>query len=240
MSTPAPAPSSTVAPVPAPITSAPAATSTAAPVAPPAAPAPTTLPLSYATGNATQVITVVAPSRSSTTGTLQLWTKTATGWSAYGPAVPAHLGADGISTTPSETTSKTPMGSFTLTQAFGHDANPGAKLPYLQTTAADWWISQPGALYNTEQHCTSGCAFTQGDPNEHLASELPYYNYAVVIDYNTANAGPVVQGAGSAFFLHVTDGKPTAGCVAIPQANVVSILQWLDPAASPRILIGLG
>ena len=62
----------------------------------------------------------------------------------------------------------------------------------------------------------------------------------MVIDYNTRNApGGVHQGAGSAFFLHVTDGEPTAGCVAIPQADLVSIMTWLTPAAHPRILIGV-
>ena len=94
-----------------------------------------------------------------------------------------------------------------------------------------------GPLYNTMQTCSGSCPFTQGDPNEHLYYETPYYNYAVVIEYNTA---PVVQGAGSAFFLHVTDGAPTAGCVAIAQAQLVSIMQWLSPSAAPRILIGIG
>jgi L,D-peptidoglycan transpeptidase YkuD (ErfK/YbiS/YcfS/YnhG family) len=193
------------------------------------------LPLSYSTGSASQVITVAAHSTSSTTATLQRWTKSATGWLPYGAAVTAHLGSDGMTLHPSESLSATPIGSFTLTRAFGHDANPGTKLPYLQTTPDDWWISQSGSLYNTEQRCASGCAFTQGNPNEHLYYETPFYNYAVVIDYNTS---PVVQGAGSAFFLHVTDGNPTAGCVSVPQATEVSILDWLDPAASPRILIG--
>jgi L,D-peptidoglycan transpeptidase YkuD (ErfK/YbiS/YcfS/YnhG family) len=85
------------------------------------------------------------------------------------------------------------------------------------------------------QHCSSNCPFTQGDPNEHLYYETPYYNYAVVIDYNRA---PVRQGAGSAFFLHVTVGAPTQGCISIAQAQLVRILRWLDPSAHPRILIG--
>jgi L,D-peptidoglycan transpeptidase YkuD (ErfK/YbiS/YcfS/YnhG family) len=40
-----------------------------------------------------------------------------------------------------------------------------------------------------------------------------------------------VPGAGSAFFLHVATGKATAGCVAIPQVNVISVLKWLKPGA---------
>ncbi len=153
----------------------------------------------------------------------------------------AHVGADGLSTSPSEYRSATPIGSFTLTQAFGYYSDPGTALPYVHTTPSDWWISQPGSLYNTHQRCVSGCAFTRGNPNEHLYYETPYYNYAVVIDYNTRNApGGVRQGAGSAFFLHVTDGYATAGCVAIPQTKLVSLMRWLTPSAHPRILIGVG
>jgi L,D-peptidoglycan transpeptidase YkuD (ErfK/YbiS/YcfS/YnhG family) len=209
----------------------------APPPAAPAAPVAQTLPLTYATGSATQVITVVARSTGSTTAVLQRWTKSGTGWLPYGASVTAHLGSQGLTTHPSESLSATPIGSFTLTRAFGRDANPGTKLPYLQTTPDDWWISQTGPLYNTEQRCASNCGFTQGDPNEHLYYEVPFYDYAVVIDYNTSS---VVQGAGSAFFLHVTDGNPTAGCVSVPMATEVSILDWLDPAAAPRILIGIG
>ena len=136
--------------------------------------------------------------------------------------------------------SATPMGSFTLTQAFGYYSDPGTALPYLKTRSSDWWISQSGPLYNTHQRCASNCPFNRGAPNEHLYYERPYYGYAVVIDYNTRNApGGVRQGAGSAFFLHVSVGAPTAGCVSIDKADLVRILRWLKPSAHPRILIGV-
>ncbi len=199
------------------------------------------LPLSKPTGSARQVLTVVAPGAASTTATLQAWHKVSGGWARSGPTVPAWLGRDGLSSSPSESRSATPIGSFTLTQAFGHDPDPGTALPYTHTTPDDWWISQPGPLYNTRQRCHSGCAFTRADPNEHLYYETPYYDHAVVIDYNTANApGGVHQGAGSAFFLHVTDGSPTAGCVSIDAGQLVRIMRWLNPADHPRIVIGVG
>jgi L,D-peptidoglycan transpeptidase YkuD (ErfK/YbiS/YcfS/YnhG family) len=199
------------------------------------------LPVAGSTAGATRVITVTASSYGSTIATLQPWVAApGGGWLKHGGAILAHVGADGLSTAPSETRSATPVGSFSLTQAFGAYSDPGTALPYFRTNAADWWISQPGALYNTHQHCGSGCGFTHGAPNEHLAYELPYYRYAVVIDYNTRNApGGVRQGRGSAFFLHVTDGYATAGCVAISQAQLVSIMKWLTPSAHPRILIGV-
>ncbi len=42
---------------------------------------------------------------------------------------------------------------------------------------------------------------------------------------------------GGGVFLHVEEGKPTAGCVAVPQAQMRAILQWLDPAKRPLIVM---
>jgi L,D-peptidoglycan transpeptidase YkuD (ErfK/YbiS/YcfS/YnhG family) len=201
------------------------------------------LPLGYGTGSATRVITVVASSTGSTTATLQAWTKAAAGgWARYGSAMTAHVGSQGLSTHPSESKSATPIGSFALTQAFGALANPGTGLPYFKIDYNDWWISQSGGLYNTHQHCASGCSFntssdSRKNPNEHLRAITPLYNYAVVIDYN--RFPKPVWPNGSAFFLHVTDGSATAGCVAIPQSKLVALMKWLAPSTHPRILIGV-
>ncbi len=253
--TPTPTPTSTprkaTRPAPArPAAPAPTSAARTAAAQPRPAPAPTrapaatkpkgvALPLHFGTGAATRVITVVAHSARSTTATLQAWDKMpGGGWRKAAAAVFAHVGAQGLTRSPSESKSATPIGSFTLTHAFGRFADPGTSLPYLRTTPADWWISQPGPLYNTHQRCSGRCPFSQGAPNEHLYYTVPFYRYAVVIDYNTRNSGHVRQGAGSAFFLHVTDGNPTAGCVAIPQQRLVPLMRWLTRGSHPRILIG--
>jgi len=40
-----------------------------------------------------------------------------------------------------------------------------------------------------------------------------------------------VPGGGAAFFFHTTDGAPTEGCVAVDDAQLVSIMKWLQPGA---------
>ena len=40
------------------------------------------------------------------------------------------------------------------------------------------------------------------------------------------------------FFLHVSSGRPTLGCVALPLSNVLTILRWLRPERKPLIAIG--
>ena len=197
----------------------------------------TALPLNDDTGSARQVITVVAPSTGSTTASLQAWTKVSSGWRPYTGVINAHVGSQGLTAHPSESKSATPIGSFGLTQTFGSASNPGTRLPYFQTSASDWWVSDASSrYYNTHYQCSGNCPFDTG-AGENLHSAGFVYTYAVVIDYNRF---PVTRGAGSAFFLHVTDGGSTAGCVSIPEATLVSIMKWLDPAAHPRILIGVG
>jgi L,D-peptidoglycan transpeptidase YkuD (ErfK/YbiS/YcfS/YnhG family) len=183
------------------------------------------------------VVTVVAASTAATTATVQAWDRAAGGgWLPHGPAIGAHVGSQGLTLHPSESISATPIGSFTLSQAFGRLPNPGTGLPYFQVGTSDWWVSDVNSpLYNTHQQC-SACPFNTS-VSENLYDAGPVYDYAVVIDYNR---WPVRPGAGSAFFLHVTDGSATAGCVSIPRDNLLAIMQWLSPAASPRILIGVG
>ena len=62
----------------------------------------------------------------------------------------------------------------------------------------------------------------------------PAYNYGAVIAYNTARK----PGLGSAIFLHVSHGSATAGCVAVPQSDVLKLLRWLNPKLGPRIIMG--
>ena len=57
---------------------------------------------------------------------------------------------------------------------------------------------------------------------------------AAVVDYNAARQ----PGKGSAIFLHVSTGHGTAGCVAVADPVLVSLLRWLDPARQPVIVMG--
>ena len=56
-----------------------------------------------------------------------------------------------------------------------------------------------------------------------------------MIDYNSR---PVVPGRGSAIFLHVAVAA-TAGCVSLPESQLVRVLRWLQPDAKPLIHIGI-
>jgi L,D-peptidoglycan transpeptidase YkuD (ErfK/YbiS/YcfS/YnhG family) len=207
-----------------------------APAANPPPPASGGLPLGVEPGASTQVITVVAPSSRSTTAQVTAWQRGPAGWSvALGP-VPARIGAGGVGTA-SESSTRTPAGTFGLTEAFGGASNPGTRLPYRVVDGDDWWVSDVNSpRYNQYAQCAPGtCDFDEA-ASENLYAVGPVYDRAVVIDYNRGGT----PGAGSAFFLHVSNGAPTAGCVAIDGGSLAALLVWLDPGASPRIAIGVG
>ena len=184
-----------------------------------------------------QLVTVLVPAASSTSGELRAWQRTGNGWTSVLGPVRVKVGTDGVGVA-REGINRTPRGTFSLAQAFGRQPNPGTALPYRRVTDSDWWVSDPtSSSYNTYRGCAPGtCPFDE-QIGENLGQAGPSYDYAAVIGYNT---GPVRAGAGSAFFLHVDAGVPSAGCVVVPRASVVELLRWLDPNQRPRITIGLG
>jgi L,D-peptidoglycan transpeptidase YkuD (ErfK/YbiS/YcfS/YnhG family) len=179
-----------------------------------------------------QVVLVSAPTATSTTAMIDAWQRTGNGWRPILGPIPAHIGADGVGQA-SESTSRTPAGLFSLTQTFGRVANPGTRQPWFHATSNDWWVSDVHSpVYNTHQTCAVGsCPFNEA-AGENLGQAGAVYDYAAVIDYNRWPARP---GAGSAFFLHVINGRPTAGCVTTDRATVITILRWLDPPQHPMI-----
>ncbi|CAN5678732.1 hypothetical protein BH10ACT8_BH10ACT8_31230 [soil metagenome] len=191
-------------------------------------------PVSAATASPGQVITVEAATATSTTAQLTMWTLNSLGvyTKLWGPAT-SYVGELGVGTT-RDNVARTPAGVFNLTQAFGNRPNNGTKMPYFQANRADWWNGEDNSpAYNTHVHQ----AASPGPGSENLYDAGFVYSHAVVIDYNMH---PVVKGAGSAFFLHVSNGQPTAGCVAIGSAQLDGIMRRLNPALHPVISIGVG
>ena len=178
-------------------------------------------------GNATQVLSVVSTGGS--TAKMDVWQRGATGWAPIATGIPAHVGASGMVPQSHDGEMATPMGIFTLDFAFGTQPNPGTGLQYVQVTRDYWWGGDmKSPTYNTMQVCKKAdCPF---DTNPSSGTEnlyIPQYAHAVVMGVNKAR----VPGNGGAFFVHTTDGGPTAGCVALDDATLVKIMRWLQPGA---------
>lgn len=175
-------------------------------------------------GNAGQVISVVGIGGSD--AKMDVYQRSATGWQPVAAGIPTHVGSAGMAQKAKSGHPATPMGVFTLPYAFGTAPNPGGGLQYVQVGADHWWDGDDHSpTFNTMQVCKKAqCAFNTGE-SENL--EIPQYKHAVVMGVNTART----PGDGAGFFFHTTDGGPTAGCVAIDDAKLVQIIQWLRPGA---------
>jgi L,D-peptidoglycan transpeptidase YkuD (ErfK/YbiS/YcfS/YnhG family) len=190
------------------------------------------------TGVSSQLITVVAPSRTASSGTLRLWRKAGGCWVAASPGWRAWLGARGVSEQRREGDATTPAGTFALGSVlYGVGPNPGGlRYPYRRLGCGDWWVEDPRSpFYNRLHHLPCGVQPPFRQEGGDLSRSPTAYRHFAFIRYN---ADPVVRGAGSGIFLHASIGKPTHGCVSIPLGELLTVLRWLRPQSAPRIAIG--
>lgn len=182
----------------------------------------------------TQVVWVTAAAGADR-GTLELWQRNRLRDWKRTFAVPAWVGAQGISEHAREGSNFTPEGTFALTEGFGRLPDLAARLPYLTVDPSNtwWWVSDTESpLYNQKFRCTEATCPFDTTRSENLGGTGAAYNHALVIDYNRA---PAVRAAGSAFFVHVETGVPTAGCVAVSEDVMRALLTTLQPARKPVI-----
>ena len=181
-----------------------------------------------------QVVVVRAGGYGVTTAQLAAYQRTTTGWRlVFGPWT-ANVGRNGIAPPGAkrEGDGRTPTGRYSFGFFFGIAPNPGVKFSYRRITSpAIVWDDDPASPNYNEWIDTRT---QRAGANPEPMYNAPVYDYGAVIAYNTART----PGLGSAIFLPVSLGRPTAGCIGLPTARLLPLLRWLDPAQSPTILIG--
>lgn len=158
------------------------------------------------------------------------------GWELAFPPVPVNLGRNGVAPPyeKREGDGRTPAGMFPLRQAFGYPALFPGKFPYRQVDTQDLWVDD---VQSPDYNRWVWRGETRASSFEELLRPDPLYKYALVLDYNTE---PVVRDLGSAIFIHLerSPGSGTAGCVSLPEKELVQVMEWLDPAERPQAVIG--
>ena len=189
------------------------------------------------TGSALQLVTVVAPRRTSTQGTLQAWRKSGGCWRPVAGPWTAWLGERGVSASKREGDHTTPAGAFGLLPVmYGIAPNPGVHYRYHRIVCGDWWVEDPRSpWYNRFRHLPCGSKPPFRVTSEDMSRSPTAYRHLAVIAYNTS---PVMPGRGSGIFLHASTGRPTLGCVSLPLPQLLTVLRWLRPARAPLIVIG--
>ena len=143
-----------------------------------------------------------------------------------GAAFECVLGTSGVSIDKREGDGKTPSGRFLLRRVFYRADRvdlPRTSLPASPLQESDGWCDAPeDPAYNfqVKHPCPARAERLWRDDNR--------YNIIVVLGHND---DPVVPGAGSAIFLHIAadDLRPTEGCVALRQADLLTVLAHCTP-----------
>ncbi|GAA2626949.1 MULTISPECIES: L,D-transpeptidase family protein [Streptomyces] len=171
-----------------------------------------------------QLILVTGKALDSSESTAAFYTRPAAGadW-VRAETWPARNGANGWSTERVYGDLTSPMGVFALTDAGGLlPKPPGTRLPYDEDNGF-----VPSGL---------------GVNGESLAGS---FDYVVAIDFNRrpgrSPLDPVMpdgEDKGGNIWLHVDHDGPSQGCVGIPKAAMKKVLETLDPAAKPVIVMG--
>lgn len=169
--------------------------------------------------NSRQVVAVYGAGEDSAKSTVVLYTKSGSTWDKT-RGWPAHNGKRGWTTDHRENDKRSPVGVFTLTDAGGVLADPGAKFPYTQSAS----MQAPHYWPKTHWHD---------------------FDYVIAIDYNRAKGTPPNdptrpqgQSKGGSIWLHMDHGSGTSGCVSLSKPGMEYLLKNLDPKRHPVVVMG--
>jgi len=134
-----------------------------------------------------------------------------------------YIGKNGLTADHCEGDMATPVGEFHVLTAFGIKDKPDTALDYVDVTD-DIWCSGEEEYYNQIIDASVVDIELTGN-SEHMIDYSPQYNYGLFPDCNKE----CVYGKGSAIFVHCIGPKAyTAGCVAMPEADMLYVLEHSD------------
>jgi L,D-peptidoglycan transpeptidase YkuD (ErfK/YbiS/YcfS/YnhG family) len=137
---------------------------------------------------------------------------------------------------------KSPAGVFALGTAFGYASEPlrGLKMQYLRLTSSIECVDDPGSKHYN--HIVDRTVVAPDwSSSEHMRNTGESYRWGIVVDHNGTVPGdtyPPEPGGGSCVFLHIwhSHDQGTAGCTAMSQTELETLLAWLDPARKPLLV----
>lgn len=146
----------------------------------------------------------------------------------------AYIGKNGMTNEKKEGDGKTPIGEFKLGVILGmhpkEEIENGIKQKYMQITENMYWVDDPKSRYYNRLVDVSKVEKDWASA-EHLIEYPIQYEYLIEIKTNPNN----IPGKGSAIFLHCTNNKPTAGCIAIDKKNMETIIKNINEQTKIKI-----
>lgn len=173
-------------------------------------------------------------------------------WRAAVGPIPVTLGSSGLAWGEGEHTMPappgfpikregdgcSPAGVFRIPFAFGYAPSDGGivRLPYVPVGETLAGVDDVNSkFYN--QVVDASTVTKDWASNETMLRPDGLYRWGAFIAHNPR----CEPGRGSCIFFHLWrgPGQPTAGCTAMEEKDVVTLLKWLDPAREPWLVQGL-
>jgi len=195
--------------------------------------------------DSSQLLMVTTKDWNTKDGILQRYERSEKGWKKVGKFVPIVLGRNGLGwglglhTIPKdakyikkEGDGKAPAGLFTLGNGFGY---------------GKFEIDFPYSVYSRTDHCVDDSRsqwYNQIVDStkvkkdyksfEYMRLKNSLYKYGITVNHNPEQ----IKNSGSCIFIHIASnrGGGTAGCTAMKENEIVTVLKWLKGDAKPLLL----
>lgn len=143
----------------------------------------------------------------------------------YNIETTAYIGRNSLTNEKQEGDGKTPIGEFELGIMLGtHPTNPNnSGIKYKQITKDMYWVDDPISRYYNKLVNISEVR-KDWSSAEHLIDYPIQYEYLIEIKTNPSN----IPGKGSAIFLHCSNNRPTAGCIAVDKEIMKKLIENID------------
>jgi L,D-peptidoglycan transpeptidase YkuD (ErfK/YbiS/YcfS/YnhG family) len=204
--------------------------------------------------NSTQMILGIATSWKSSEIELQRYKRIENGeWIRVGEPIEARIGKKGLAwgkgLHPSvlsgpqkeEGDWRAPVGVFLLHSAYGYaeTAPSGVTWSYEQVSERDLWVEDPHSpLYNQHVELPIGHKPSDWEISQQMKVGDDAHRIKIAVGHNVPPT--VVKGAGSAIFIHIwrdNGTRPTSGCTAMSDENILEVLRWLEPKSEPIFVL---
>ncbi|MBU1668847.1 hypothetical protein KKC13_10560 [bacterium] len=192
-----------------------------------------------------QLLVVTTEDWHSKNGILQRYEKNNETWGKIGKPISITVGRNGLGwglglhTTPNnaqyikkEGDGKAPAGLFALGHGFGYTPYP-TKFPYTVYKTTDHCVDDSNSQWYN-QIIDSNKIQKDYKSFEHMKLNHHLYKYGITVEHNSKQKAY----AGSCIFMHIRseNGKGTAGCTAMKESEIMTILKWLKKERKPLLL----
>jgi len=193
-----------------------------------------------------QLIVIISNDFNDSLGEMRLYEKEQQSFSTIGTSIKVNLGRNGLGwglgqpglsihqdePHKQEGDGKAPAGIFKISKAFGYAPYLETKMPYIQ---ADKQLICVDDIHSQDYN-----KILKLDPDnrpksfEWMRRQDELYKIGLVIEHNRE----AKRGAGSCIFFHIqrSENAPTAGCSAMKEKDLETIIQWLDPKKEPLLV----